>query len=270
MKKILFVCDEDHYPHGGFEFIKHLHQQVPCVIKGLFFTAAAQDGELALPHPEAVSGHPAAAIQYKGAGPERLINQCRNNGIQYYIVEKNHTAWQKAFWEQETRYADLLLFSQELLYADTAAAQPNARMQDLLRWATCPVIAVPEEVHPPEHLIVAYDGSDQSMQALKTFCNMFPGYKELPAQIVYIKDESDDSIPQLGLLTEYAHAHFKGVKILKLRWDSDKHFGTWIGCFKNPLLITGAFGRSALSTSLRGSFVKKIIDHHLAPVFVAR
>ncbi|SDD45054.1 hypothetical protein [Niabella drilacis] len=249
MKKLLFVCDEDHYPQGGFEWIRQLHQQEPCVIKGLFFTAAAHD--------------PAA-----GAG--RFIRQCGDNAIQCYTVEKSHAEWQKTFWEQETRYADLLVFSQDLLYAGAATAQPNERMQDLLRWATCPVIAVPEDAPPPEHIIAAYDGSSQSMEALKTFCTLFPWSKDIPAQIVYIKDEPSDSIPQLELLTEYAHVHFTSVKILKLRWDSDKHFNTWVGCFRNPLLVTGAFGRSALSTTLRGSFIQKIIGHHLAPVFVAR
>lgn len=264
MKKILLVWDENHYPQGAFEWIRELHKQESLFVKGLFFTAS--DTAPAARHPASGEEND---LRFSIREPERFVIQCRSANISFNAVEKSKTEWQKAFWEQESRYADFLIFSQELLYADTAGSQPNSYMQQLFRWANCPVLAIPEKTIAPEHLLVAYDGSPQSMRALKQCCLLFPQYRELPVRIAYVKEEDSDSIPQLQLLTEYAHAHFTDVKILKLHWDSDKHFSTWIGCFRNPLLITGAFGRSALSTSFKESFVTKTITDHVAPVFIA-
>ncbi|MBO9595964.1 MAG: hypothetical protein J7599_23885 [Niabella sp.] len=264
MKKILFVCDENHYPQGAFEWIRELRRQEHLFVKGLFFNAPAIT--TAARHPAAGKGH---RSRFSNGEPARFIDQCRSCDISFQTVEKNNTEWQKDFWERESRYADLLIFSQELLYAGTTENQPNGYMQQLLRWANCPVLAVSENTGAPEHLLVAYDGSPQSMHALKQCCLLFPQYRELPVRIAYVKEEDSDHIPQLQLLTEYAQVHFTDVKILKLRWDSDKHFSTWVECFRNPLLVTGAFGRSALSTSFKESFVTKIITDHVAPVFIA-
>ncbi|MCD2421588.1 universal stress protein [Niabella pedocola] len=264
MKKILFVCDEHHYPQGAFEWIRELRKQEHLSVKGLFFKAPAIT---------TATRHPAAGKEdlphFSNQDTAQFMDQCRNSDISSHTVEKSNTEWQKAFWKHESRYADLLIFSQALLYAGTAAHQPNGYMQQLLRWANCPVLAVPENTGAPEQLLVAYDGSPQSMHALKQCCLLFPQYGQLPVRIAYVKEEDSDHIPQLQLLTEYAHAHFTDVKILKLHWDSDKHFSTWVECFRNPLLITGAFGRSALSTSFKESFVTKIITDHVAPVFIA-
>ncbi|WP_300601272.1 universal stress protein [Niabella sp.] len=264
MKKILFVCDENHYSPAAFEWIKALRKQEPLLVKGLFFKTGNVPGSM---HPAA--GDAENTLGFSSRDPEHFIDQCQKHGISFYAVEKNKIDWQKAFWEEETRYADLLIFSQDLLYAGTNGSQPNSYMQQLLRWAVCPVISVPDNAVPPEHLLVAYDGSAQSMQALKQCCLLFPHYRELPVRIAYVKEEDSNNIPGVQLLTEYAEAHFTNVKIQKLHWDSDKHFSTWVGCFRNPLLISGAFGRSALSTAFKESFVTKIIADHVAPVFMA-
>ncbi|MCF3108302.1 universal stress protein [Niabella sp. CC-SYL272] len=261
MKKILFVCDENHYPQGAFEWIKALRKQEAIQVKGLFFTAA---GSITEHRPEA-----GGAPDFHSREPKLFMDQCGSCDIPSQAIEKTKSDWQKSFWEQESRYADLLLFSQELLYAGISGNQPNSYMQQLLRWAACPVLAIPENTVATEHLLVAYDGSPQSIHALKQCCLLFPQYRELPVRIAYVKEEDSDSIPQLQLLTEYALAHFTNVRILKLHWDSEKHFSTWVECFRNPLLVTGAFGRSALSASFRESFITSIIRGHVAPVFIA-
>ncbi|MBZ4191319.1 hypothetical protein [Niabella beijingensis] len=255
MKKILFVCNTQHYPHGAFEFIKQLRQQESLFVKGIFFTPATPSGTAPLPEDNS---------------PERFVNQCKSHDIDYRVVEKNDDAWSRSFWVRETHYADLLVFSQELLYAGADKVQPNAYMQELLHWTGCPAIAVRENGHPPEQLIAAYDGTRQSIEALRSFCTLFPQYKKLPAQIIYVKDEPSNRIPHRQLLEEYAAAHFATLKILKLHWSSKKHFTTWIECFKNPLLIAGAYGRPALSVAFRNSFVETTIRNQLATVFIAR
>lgn len=190
MKKILFVCDGENYSYGSFEFIKLIHLHEPVYVKGLFFptmkkASLSYDSYAPGVYDELLESRQEAERK----GIEQFINQCKTHNIQCLEVKKDAASWNKDFWEKETRYADLMVISQELLGANLNSLQPNTHMLELLRWADCPVLTVPETALPPEHIIGATDGSAESMHALTQFCKMFPQYSALPAKFVYVKNE---------------------------------------------------------------------------------
>lgn len=271
MQKIIFVCDGDNYSHEAFEFIKLLHQQEPVWVKGIFFSSVEINELIYASY--FLGGYNNVQDSERGIPPqvtERFVNQCKTNHIQHLVKEESATSWNRTFWEKESRFADLMIISQKMLCNNIDMQQPNVYLLELLRWTDCPILAVPEKKLSIEQIVGAYDGSRECMHALTAFCKTLPQYTHLPASFVYIKDENSDAIPDLALLEEYTNAHFKNAAIKKLHWEHKKLFTTWVECHKNALIITGSFGRSAVSNFLQKSFAEQLIREQTAPIFISR
>ena len=270
MKKILFVCDGDNFPNGAMEFIKQLHDADPVIVKGLFFEPI--DFQELIP----ISFIPTAAPYVKlkeeekklvKKSMEKFITACELNGIKYE-ADKNGEV-DRDLLVMETRFADLMLISEELFCTDLIDYQPNVFMKEILQCAECPVIVIPENFNSVNRIVVAYDGKKESMLALKQFCNLLPNFTDLPTEFVYIKNEENDEIPENALLKEYARAHFNNSSVFKLHFDAKIYFATWAEMRKHILLVTGSYGRPALSSLLRSSFSGQMISEHKMPVFIA-
>lgn len=265
MKKILFLCDGDNYSHGALEFVKMNHRHEPAHIRGLFFSSVdivqsvTEDFWDRNPNAQGIVSN---AI-------ERFANQCKNNNIEYSIEEKQASSWSRLFWQRQSRFADYIVISQEVLGKNIDSKQPNAFMQELFYWAECPLMAVPENLKAVESLILTYDGSRECMHAIKETTRLFPQFCNLPAHFVYVKDEDNDDIPQLNLLREYVELHFKNATIRKLHWDYRKLFSTWVECHENPLIIAGSYNRSILSYLFQSSFSDLIVQNQVAPILIA-
>jgi hypothetical protein len=128
---------------------------------------------------------------------------------------------------------------------------------------------VPENFKYIERIAIAYDGEKESMHAIKQFVYLFPDLTELPTEIVHIKEETSDDVPNRDLLREYTFSHFQSQYTSKLHFDPKKYFISWLEEKKNVLLIAGSFSRSSFSNNMRKSFAEKIIAEHTCPIFIA-
>jgi hypothetical protein len=271
MKKILFLCDGDNFPKGAFEFIKKLSGTESLVIKGLFFTPIdiaqlAPAGYLPLAEPLAKFRELEKEVVKKSQA--HFNQECEAFGLRHQ-VHSYTTEWNSEILEKESRYADLAVISEELFCCDALDKQPNYFMEETLRMAECPVIVVPENFHAIERIAIAYDGKKESMFALKQFANLFPDLLELPTEIVNIKDDKTDEIPDRDLLSEYTSAHFEAQYTSKLHFDPKKYFSSWLENKKNIFLVTGSFARSSFSNMFKESFAKEVISKHTCPIFIA-
>lgn len=272
MKKILFICDGENYSQSSFDFIKSIHKHEPVFIKGLFFTTVGSPELLALnyipvPGPYVKFMEDEKRIEKKNI--KRFTVECNAHNIPYEVLEEDCFGWEKEFFKKETRYADLMIISEELLCANADSDQPNTYMQELLRVSECPMVIVPENMMPIERIVIAYDGTEECIYALKQFCEFFPQYQHLATEFVYVRNEENDDIPDRKLLMEYIHAHFTNSDVFKLHCDAHKFFTTWLENDTNTLLIAGAYGRSVISNLFHSSFLKKVINDHQVPVFIA-
>ncbi len=271
MKKILFICDGENFPEGAFKFIESLQRIDPVIAKGLFF--AEIDAQLLIP----VSFIPNAGPYVKMEEEEKLaINkssvrfseQCKSLGIRHKEA-KSFDGWDKDLFVKETRYADMVVISEQLFCRGLIEDQPNLFMEEALRASECPVLVIPESFSSIDRIIVAFDGKKESVFALKQFSNLFPEYDELPIEFVYIKDEETDDVPDMDLLKEYTNAHYDAGNISKLHFHPGRSFTDWLKSKKNSLLISGSFSRSGASMLLRRSFVEDLIKNKAMPVFIA-
>lgn len=271
MKQVLFVGAGHHFPEGCFSFLRPANMQERVRTRGLFFKPVDYVPLASLVPPTGL------VPNLDFAGRERDIvashkaefaRRCENEYLPF-DVEANEREWDKDLLIKESRFADLILISAEFFYEDSDGNQPNAYLRDALRAAECPVLVVPENFEKVEHLFMAYDGSRESMYAIKQFTYLFPHLTELPAELVYIREEESDDFPDIEKLRIFAQLKLDCMSFTKLHFRAEDFFSTWIVNKKNGLLVSGSFGRSSLSYKIRPGFAEKVIGQHALPVFIA-
>jgi hypothetical protein len=273
MKQVLFVSAGQEFPKGPFNFLRTMQQHERVHARALFFkpvdyaslsaVAANCGADLApildLEEKEIETIHSQKAL---------FARQCQDHYISYTINE-NQQPWDKDLLVKESRFADLILISGQLFYADAEGQQPNQYLREALHAAECPVLIIPETFTKVEHLFMAYDGSKDSIFAIKEFCHLFPQLCDLPTEIVYVNEDPANAIPEIERLRQFTRLKFNSTNFAKLHFKAAEYFASWISEKKHVLLVSGSFGRAPFSYLIKRSFAEHIIQDHQLPLFIA-
>ncbi|HVS94853.1 MAG TPA: hypothetical protein VHE54_00155 [Puia sp.] len=271
MKQVLFVCAGKAFPRGAFNFLKSMQRDEPVEVLGLFFSpidlqAMVTVSQLPVLAPfDRLEEEEQAAVT---ANKAVFAKECAEYHIRHRVHD-NDKQWDKGLLVKESRFADLILLSGELFYADINVRQPNSYLHEALHAAECPVLVIPEDFRQCDHLFIAYDGSRESLFAMKQFNYLFPRYSDLPSEIVYVREEATDDIPDLEHLKHYTRLHFSAVGFSKLHFKAAQYFATWISERKHVMLVAGSYSRSPFSYVAKHSFAAQVIHEHRLPVFIA-
>jgi hypothetical protein len=270
MKKILIAFDGTQFSDGAFAFARSLNELQPILLVGAFIPqvsyanlwsyAGAMAGPSFVP---LLEPEDSGVILQNIAHFEDL---CQKSGISYK-VHKDFFDFALPELKRETRFADLLIISSEKFYENLVGDDPNEYMKDALHASECPVIVVPEQFDFPSRNILAYDGSDSSVFAIKQFAYLFPELCHNETLLVYSKDKETE-LPHESFIEELATQHFPQLDILKLEMSLKKDFHNWVCSNKNAMLVSGSYGRSFFSQIVRRSFVSEVIAEHKLPVFI--
>lgn len=272
MKKIILAVDGTNFSDGAFEFVRNLNEKTPVLVTGVFvpqldyanlwsYSAAVANGAVYVPLVEEEESEEVAK------NIARFESLCQKNGISYR-VHKDFFDFALPELKRESRFADLLILSGELFYHNVIDGSPYQYMRHVLHHAECPVLIVPEHYQFPNGNILAYDGSEESVFAIKQFAYVFPELTLNNTLLVYANEDERD-MPSKDLIVELATQHFKNLRVYQLDINPKKYFATWIGDRKGSLLVSGSFSRSAFSESFKKGFVFDIIKEHKIPVFIA-
>lgn len=251
--------------------MQSLEQQEPVCVTGLFFSPIDYEGMATASQIPVVAPYLRVKEKEKKAvddNKEIFTRLCEQHYIKHQ-VHRNDDEWYKDILLRESRFSDLMLLSGELFYSDIDTDQPNSFLQEALHASECPVMIVPEDFVPLQHVVIAYDGSKESMYAMKEFCHLLPQYTDLPTEFVYIKDENSKEIPDIDNLKNYSRLHFSSMNFSKLQFKAASYFANWIGEKQQVLMVSGSFGRSSFSYVARRSFAEQVIHDHKMPVFIA-
>jgi len=271
MKKILLAFDGAHFSEGAFEFARKLNELSPVQLTGVFLPqidysnlwsySTGVSGPLFIPLLEDMD---VATIE---KNIDQFIFLCQLNGIDFK-VHKDFSDFALPALKKETRFADLLILDGESFYKNVGIHEPDDYLQDALHDAECPVLIVPEKFEFPENNILAYDGSESSVYAIKQFTYMFPEFTANNTVLVYAHADGDTEFPDENLIEELCTRHFTDLTLFKLDINPKKYFALWTGEKKGAILVSGAFGRSSFSQLFKKSFVSDVIREHKLPVFI--
>lgn len=269
-KRILLAFDGKNFSAGGFECIKTLNKLHPVQTTGVFlplsdysellYSLGGMAGPLYIAEYE---DQDAGAVD---RNIKHFENLCSQNHIDYkvHVQSTEHVVSEL---KSESRFADLLIIGTEHFYENLGAHTQEDYIEKTLHKTECPVLLVPEKYHAPKSIIMAYDGSESSVFAIKQFYYLFPEYSELNTLLIYTNSDKH-GVPNRDKIEELAQLHFPNLTISKLKLEKGQEFDNWLLSNKNPMLVTGAYGRSLFSEMLKESFIKDTIKQHKLPIFV--
>jgi hypothetical protein len=271
MKKIIFACDVNNFPVGAFEFIKVLNDFEPLLLVGAFFHSA--NFNKGIPSSLVFAPHPILAftdtdISTVHSSILKFEQKCKKSGIEYRVHEESDEFKIEDF-VKEARFADVAVISEELFFKHLDTDQPNSYMKQVLHYSECPVMVIPETYCTIKQVIIAYDAKKESMLAIKQFCYLFPQFTRLPTEIVYWVNKTDDEIPDLEYLEEFAGRHFTNLNFKELFFDPRTYIEDWSNKSRDTIFVSGSYKRWGLSTYLKKSFVDDLIKASSATIFIA-
>jgi nucleotide-binding universal stress UspA family protein len=272
MKKILIAFDGPHFSEGAFEFARKMNDLSPVQLTGVFLPqidysslwsySTGVSGPLFIPLQE---DEDVATVE---KNIDRFMLLCRLNEIDFR-VHKDFSDFALPALKKETRFADLLILGSESFYEYLVIHEPGNYLKDAIHDAECPVLVVPEHFDFPEKNILAYDGSESSVYAIKQFTYLFPEFTANNTVLVYAEAGPEIEFPDEEYIEELCARHFDYLTMFKLDINPNKYFGLWSGGMQGAMLVSGAYGRSAFSQIFKKSFVSDVIREHKLPVFIA-
>jgi hypothetical protein len=274
MKKILLPFDGSHFSHGAFEFIKSLNVLAPVMVTGIFIPQF----DYANLWSYAVTGNSKPVVadfpldddegELVKENMEHFEEECVKNDILFRVHDDVFNSILPEL-KKESRFSDVVVIGGEMFYKGVIDKHKFDHLRDALHAMECPAVVVPEHYNFPKANILAYDGSEASVFAIKQFAYIFPELAQNETLLVYADNDNDKEIPSRQLIVELAAQHYENLTLYKLDVDPGKYFDTWISERKSSILISGSFSRSAFSQVFKKSFVSDIIKEHKLPVFIA-
>ncbi len=273
MKKVIIPFDGVTFSKGAFEFANKLNEVEPILLTGLFLPQINYDslwafgggvgGPIFIPLVED------ADIAVINENIVRFKDLCMRNHIEYRVHE-DYLEFAMPELKKETRFADLLLIGSEEFYQSMGTSGPSAFLRDAIHHAECPVLIVPEHYNFPDNVILTYDGSEDAVFAIKQFAYLFPELAKLPTVLVTADSRHpNQDFPDRFNIEELVARHYPQLTLTKLEFDARKYFATWIAERSSAILVSGAFGRSSLSESIRQSFISEVLGTRQLPAFMA-
>lgn len=270
MKNILLAFDGFNFSNSTFEFVRKLNQIQRVLVTGVFVPQMDYSSSWGLSAAVAGAYVPYLEDEEINAIEEnvaRFEGLCKKNNINYRI-HKDLYEFTLPELKKESRFADAMIISGDLFHKRFIETEQFDYVRDLLHTAECPVLVLPEDYHFPDQNILAYDGSEESVYAIKQFAYVFPGLTGNKSFLVYAENDNSD-FPSKKNIVELANQHYHDLELYRLETDPKKFFSTWVKNERGCILITGSFSRSAISEIFRKSFASEIIRDHTIPVFIA-
>ncbi|MCW3123845.1 MAG: hypothetical protein JWQ38_3337 [Flavipsychrobacter sp.] len=272
MKKILLAFDGNHFSENIFETLKEINKHQPVLAVG-FFLPAVDYTELLYSFGGVPSG-PIYIAEAMPGNPEivekniiKFEQLCAEHGIQC-AVHEDYTRPVMATIQEETRFADLLLIDGKTFYENSDKEVHHEYITNTLHKSECPVMVIPGRYSQPQSIIFTYDGSEQSVFAIKQFYYLFPFYSEIRVFLVNFSSAKTD-LPQRDHIYELLQCYYKNITITKLNIHSKEEIEHWLESNNSPIFVTGSHGRSLFSEFIHHSFASTLIKNNNHFIFTA-
>lgn len=271
MKRVVLAIDGQHFDKSVFQYLEHLHGLAPICLVGLVLPVVDHT-EVLYTFGGVISG-PMYVNEVNMPDPkitdevlQECMAFCSRTGIAFSeercstkdILDSIHHA---------SMYADLVVISAAGFY-DKLHGAHTKYLEGAMHRAACPVVLVPKGYYVPQNVILTYDGSENSLRAIKYFSYLFPGYERLNPLLVYFGDDAEE-LPNAHAARDFISCHFPNVSITRLQMHDKEQILNWLKSNEHPVVVAGAYARSMLSEFLKRSFIHDAIAESELMLFIA-
>lgn len=194
---------------------------------------------------------------------------CEKEGLEFSIHHDRNIAINEL--KHESVYSDLLIIDTKETLTHYNEKPPTRFIRDLLTDAQCPVLLVPAKYAPVNKILLLFDGEPSSVHAIKMFSYLLPFMKDLPAEVLVVKQPGETlHLPDNRLMKEFMKRHFPKATYTILKGLPEIEILAYLKKqHENMLVVLGAYRRSAVSRWFRQSMADALMKEIRAPLFIA-
>ena len=193
---------------------------------------------------------------------------CNAEGMVCDVHHDEQVALQELI--HESLFADLLIIDRKETLTHYEEAIPTRFTRDLLTEAHCPVLLVPSVYQPAEQILLLYDGTPDSIYALRMFSYVCSAIKYLPTTLVHVAEQGNKSPADAILLKEFLKRHFPAATLHLLRGNAEMAILQFLTAqTATSLVVLGAYGRGNISRWMRPSMADRLLEQFELPLFIA-
>jgi hypothetical protein len=165
-----------------------------------------------------------------------LQEQCKDLGAKSIIHQESGCTLEVLM--HQTRYADLLVLSQETYLASVAGPHPLP-VSKVLEACSCPVFVLPSQPADLEQVVMTFDGSARAMGGIKQFTYLLDGLaQKLPITILSTYNHNTElPASEEKLFIEYLKQHFSNVALHRLTEGSEHTLLSAVGLNERALVV---------------------------------
>ena len=194
------------------------------------------------------------------ANIQTFKDTCELAGVSYTIDERKDYSLGELL--QLTAFCDLVL-------ADAKSTFYEYLLTDLLTDAHCPILLTKQTLSAPEKIVLAYDGSLSSIYAMKMFTYLFPQWKDVPLQVVYISEGGNRSLPKEAQIRSWLILHYTTIEEHVLTGNRLQALAGFINTDETrKIVIMGAYGKKGVSRLFHKSISEAVTDSSNAAAFI--
>jgi len=169
----------------------------------------------------------------------------------------------------EAQGHDLVLLGRQTHFRFESQDSPDDVLQQLIRHAQRPVVAVPLNPEGGRAIVIAYDGSLQAARAVQAFQATGLGVGR-PAHVIHIGSGSGAGSPHARRAVEFLTAHGIAASVHDVR-AADPVANALVGACRDlraGLVVMGAHGRSTPYEFSLGSVTRTMLAESPVPLFL--
>jgi nucleotide-binding universal stress UspA family protein len=272
MKKILVAFDSTAFSSGALDYALNLMSGQKSLIVGVFIEDLSYLGYVTLFGEDyfAFDNRVLDKMEKEAEGKldehmKAFEAKCKAANANYKIhLDKGVPANELV---RESLFADMIILGFQTFFSSVAGEA--SILKDVLIDAECPVLIVPEQYKQIQSLLLTFDGKAASVYAIRQFTQLFSGMAELPAIMLHITKPKEDSNDKGNLMKEYLSINYPNLKIESITGSAEEVIMSYGEKLSNPLIVMGAYGRSAFSRFFSRSTAGKLLKEKSLPVFAA-
>lgn len=276
MKKIIVAIDGLNYKKDTIEFAITMANHLNGHLVGLFLSDRTyhsykiytlDSGNIMTD--EEIKKAEAGDIELRQEAVQNFEMACNLHHIPFSVRENRNIALPELI--HESIYADLLIIHSGEQFTHYIENKPPGFVRNMLEMVKCPVILAPDEFRTIKKALLLYDGSPESMYAIKSFCFLSDAFKKnLDVEVLSVKGQSESlHLPDNKLMKEYLKRHYPKAIYTVCKGEADKKIPAVLKKESaGTLVVSGAYNRGFISRWFRPSMADILLSMVKLPLFI--